>query len=163
MLQRKQRRVPPLRGAAPLRTEPQPRQSQPLCAHTDQVLLRGVRLLSSLDAHVPLRISASLCVPLDLGSGCRIACLMPLSSPMLRRGPVTGRALLFSSWRHLRQRMPAIFAVALLSEAALFLLYRCSHRLTNAGALAPALPLAPNLTMWAHAILDRLSACAQAA
>lgn len=55
---------------------------------------------------------------------------------------MSGAALLLSSWRQLRQRMAAIFAVALLSEGALFLLYRCSHRLTNAGALLCALPLA---------------------
>ena len=46
---------------------------------------------------------------------------------------MTGKALLLSSWQKLRQRLPAILAVAFLSEAALFLLYRCSHRLTNAG------------------------------
>ena len=35
----------------------------------------------------------------------------------------------------------SVLAVALLTEAALFLMYRCSHRLTNQGArqaLAPA-------------------------
>lgn len=56
---------------------------------------------------------------------------------------VSARGLLATSWRQLRRHLPAILAVAALSDGVMFLLHRLSHRLTNTGARhdASCLPL----------------------
>ena len=57
----------------------------------------------------------------------------------------TARGLLGTSWRRLRRHLPAVLAVAALSDGVMFLLHRLSHRLTNAGATL-SLPCFGHLT-----------------
>ena len=45
----------------------------------------------------------------------------------------TARGLLGTTWRQLRRHLPAVLAVAALSDVVMFLLHRLSHRLTNTG------------------------------
>jgi len=46
----------------------------------------------------------------------------------------SARGMLVLSWGQLRRHLPAVLAVAALSDGVMFLLHRLSHRLTNTGA-----------------------------
>ena len=58
----------------------------------------------------------------------------PRSSVQTSAPRGTARGLLATSWRQLRRHLPAVLAVAALSDGVMFLLHRLSHRLTNTGA-----------------------------
>ena len=59
------------------------------------------------------------------------------SEEAVGRQQVTGRSLLATTWRQVRRHLPAVLAVAALSDGATFLLHRVSHRLTNTGTGGP--------------------------